>query len=87
MRRYLWLLCLLFVLRLVIEIAFACKPELCDTLVLTAQTIVEDMAANGPTEEEFNMTVLNLKKNIPEKRIGNAYWINLIKDYSTGSMV
>lgn len=65
-----------------LEIAFACKPELCDTLVLTAQKIVEDMAANGPTEEEFNMTVLNLKKNIPEKRIGNAYWINLIKDYT-----
>ena len=50
--------------------------------MLTAQKIVEDMAANGPTEEEFNMTVLNLKKNIPEKRIGNAYWMNLIKDYT-----
>ena len=65
-----------------LEVAFACKPELCDTLVLTAQKIVADMAANGPTEEELGMTVLNLKKNIPEKRIGNAYWLNLIKDYT-----
>ena len=65
-----------------LEVMFACKPELCDTLVLTAQKIVADMAAEGPTEEEFNMTILNLKKNIPEKRIGNAYWMNLIKDYT-----
>ena len=65
-----------------LEVAFACKPELCDTLVFTAQKIVADMAANGPTEEELGMTVLNLKKNIPEKRIGNAYWLNLIKDYT-----
>ena len=65
-----------------LQIAFACKPELCDTLVLTAQKIVSDMASEGPTDEEFSMTVLNLKKNIPEKRIGNAYWLNLIKDYT-----
>ena len=62
--------------------AFACKPELCDTLVSTAQVIVEDMAKNGPTEEEFNMTILNLKKNVPENRINNGYWMNLIKDYN-----
>ena len=65
-----------------LEVAFACKPELCDTLVSTAQKIISDMAADGPTDEEFSMTVLNLKKNIPEKRIGNAYWLNLIKDYT-----
>ena len=27
------------------------------------------------------MTVLNLKKNVPESRINNGYWMNLIKDY------
>ena len=65
-----------------LQIAFACKPELCDTLVSTAQAIVEDMAKNGPTDEEFNMTLLNLKKNVPESRINNGYWMNLIKDYN-----
>ena len=68
--------------RAMLQVAFACKPELCDTLVSTAQVIVEDMAKNGPTEEEFNMTVLNLKKNVPEHRINNGYWMNLIKDYN-----
>ena len=65
-----------------LEVMFACKPELCDTLVTTAEKIVADMAAEGPTDEEFAMTVLNLKKNIPEKRIGNGYWMNLLKDYA-----
>ena len=65
----------------ILQVVFAAKPELNDTLVTTAQKIVADMAADGPTEEEFNMTVLNLKKNVPESRINNGYWMNLIKDY------
>ncbi|MBQ3710962.1 MAG: insulinase family protein [Bacteroidales bacterium] len=68
--------------RAMLQVVFACKPELCDTLVSTAQVIVEDMAKNGPTDEEFNMTLLNLKKNVPENRINNGYWLNLIKDYN-----
>ena len=64
-----------------LQVAFAAKPELNDTLVATAQKIVADMAAEGPTEEEFNMTILNLKKNVPENRINNYYWVNLIKEY------
>ena len=70
----------------ILQVVFAAKPELNDTLVTTAQKIVADMAADGPTEEEFNMTVLNLKKNVPENRINNGYWLNLIKDYYLDSV-
>ena len=70
----------------ILQVVFAAKPELNDTLVTTAQKIVADMAADGPTEEEFNMTVLNLKKNVPESRINNGYWLNLIKDYYLDSV-
>ena len=65
-----------------LQVAFACKPELCDTLVSSAERIVEEMAQSGPTAEEFSMSLLNLKKNVPEKRLSNAYWLNLIKEYS-----
>ena len=64
-----------------IQIVFQCKPELCDTLVYTAKKQFEEFAAEGPTPEEFNMTKLNLQKNIPENRQGNGYWQNLIKEY------
>ena len=64
-----------------IQIVFQCKPELCDTLVYTAKKQFEEFAAEGPTTEEFNMTKLNLQKNVPESRLSNGYWQNLIKSY------
>jgi zinc protease len=64
-----------------LQIAFQCKPELTETLVTTAQEIVENLAMEGPTEEEVSKAVLNLQKNVPENRLSNSYWLNLIKDY------
>jgi len=61
-----------------IMIQFQCKPELCDTLLKVAKQQIEDFATNGPTKEEFDMAVLNLKKNIPESRISNNYWLGKI---------
>ena len=47
----------------------------------TAQEIVENLAMEGPTEEEVSKAVLNLQKNVPENRLSNSYWLNLIKSY------
>ena len=38
-------------------------------------------AENGPTQEQFNMAVENMKKNLPEKRISNAYWLSALNHY------
>jgi len=64
-----------------LQIAFQCKPELTETLVTTAQEIVENLAMEGPTDEEVSKALLNLQKNVPENRLSNSYWLNLIKDY------
>jgi zinc protease len=65
-------------------VQFQCKPELCDTLLTVAKRQLDEFCAYGPTEEEFNNAVLNLKKNIPEKRIANNYWLGRIRDVLEG---
>ena len=66
-------------------VQFQCKPELCDTLLTVAKRQLSEFITSGPTAEEFNNAVLNLKKNIPEKRITNNYWLreifNVIEGY------
>lgn len=65
-------------------IMFQCKPELCDTMLTVAKAQLAEFCTNGPTEEEFNMAILNAKKNIPEKRINNGYWMRQIRNIIEG---
>ena len=65
----------------IFQVVFQSKPELSDTLLLTAKKIVGEFAAEGPTDEEFNMAKLNLQKNIPESRLNNSYWLSYLKDF------
>ena len=65
-------------------VMFQCKPELCDTLLKVAKHQLSEFITSGPTTEEFNNAVLNLKKNIPEKRISNAYWLGEIRNVLEG---
>lgn len=37
------------------------------------------LAAEGPTEEQLTRAIENAKKNLPEKRINNSYWLNNLK--------
>ncbi len=39
------------------------------------------LAEEGPTDEQFTRTVENFKKNVPEKRINNSYWLHNILNY------
>lgn len=64
-----------------LQVSFQCKPELGDTLVSTAEVIIEALATKGPTEEEISSARLNLKKNLPENRAGNGYWMQILKSY------
>ena len=65
-------------------VQFQCKPELCDTLLTVAKRQLAEFCAEGPTDEEFQMAVLNLKKNIPERRITNGYWLRQIRNVIEG---
>ena len=65
----------------ILQVYFDCKPELTARLCELAEQGMKDMAANGPTETEVSMAVLNLKKNIPENRLNNSYWRGQIEDW------
>ena len=67
--------------RTIIQVYFDCKPALCDKLRALAIQGIEDLANNGPTDEEVNMAKLNLQKNIPESRQSNSYWLNNLESY------
>ena len=62
-------------------VGWDCKPALCDKLRELAIAGFQDMAQNGPTDEELNNAKLNLQKNLPESRQRNAWWRNGIELY------
>lgn len=65
-------------------VQFQCKPELCDTLLTVAKRELAEFCTEGPTADEFQKALLNLKKNIPEKRITNGYWLRQIRNIIEG---
>ena len=64
-----------------IQVGFDCRPSLCDKLRELAIQGIQDLADNGPTDEEVTSAVLNLKKNLPERRQNNSYWQGAIESY------
>jgi len=42
---------------------------------------IRKVAAEGPTAEQYDKTVKNLEKNIPERRITNSYWMSMLEMY------
>ncbi len=65
----------------IIQVSFSCRPSMCDKLRDLAVRGIKDLAENGPTEEEVTSAVLNLQKNIPERRQNNSYWQGAIESY------
>ena len=71
--------------RTMLQVAFECKPEMTDKLRQMCRDEFRKLAENGPTDEQFNRTIENFKKNIPENRINNQYWMsNIIKFVKNG---
>ena len=64
-----------------IQVSFDCRPSMCDKLRDLAVQGLKDLAENGPTDEELTSAVLNLQKNIPERRQTNSYWQSAIESY------
>ena len=64
-------------------VGWDCKPALCDKLRELAIAGFEDMAQNGPTDDELSSAKLNLQKNLPESRQRNAWWRSGIELFLT----
>ncbi len=64
-----------------IQVYFQCQPAMADQLRGLVTKGIEDLIAEGPTASEFEMTINNLKKNIPERKVNNYYWGSAINFY------
>ncbi len=65
--------------RLVCQVYFNTNPESVEKLSALAVKGLKELAENGPSQEHFNMAVENFKKNIPESRITNNYWMKCLE--------
>ena len=61
-----------------LQVVFQTNVESADKLRDLAKAGLKNLAENGPTAEQFDKTVKNLQKNIPESRLRNAYWNSII---------
>ncbi|MBQ9192750.1 MAG: insulinase family protein [Bacteroidales bacterium] len=67
--------------RVLLQVYFDCRPSVCDKLRDLALQGIRDLAENGPTDEEVTSAILNLRKNIPERRQTNSYWQGALESY------
>ena len=67
--------------RAIVQVYFDTNPEAAPKLIEIAVKGLNELAQNGPTEEQFNMAIENLKKNIHESKISNSYWSNAIYNW------
>ena len=67
--------------RALIQAQFDTNPEMAEKLCGIAKDLLAEFAQNGPTEEELAMAVENMKKNLPESRISNRYWMTVLDSW------
>jgi zinc protease len=68
--------------RAIIQVQFDTNPEQAEKLCDIAKEQLFAFAENGPSAEELSMAVENLKKNIPESRISNNYWMGVLSSWN-----
>ena len=67
--------------RAMIQVYFDTNPESADKLRELAVKGINGLMTDGPTDEQLTRTVENFKKNIPESRITNGWWLNALQMY------
>ena len=60
----------------VIEVSFDTNTEQQESLRALAIKGLKNLAENGPSDEYLSRAIENAKKNVPEKRITNGYWLS-----------
>lgn len=61
-----------------IQVFFETNPTLNEKLRQLAIDGLKKLAYEGPTDEQLKRAVENFKKNIPEKKINNSFWMGAI---------
>ena len=67
--------------REVIQVYFDTNPSSAAKLRELATAGLKKLATDGPTEEQMTRVKENFKKNVPEKRIQNSYWMDVINHW------
>ena len=67
--------------RALIQVYFDTNPEQAPKLRELAIKGLKELAENGPEADKFNMAIENFKKNLPESRISNSYWMSNISQF------
>ncbi|MBR6691103.1 MAG: insulinase family protein [Bacteroidaceae bacterium] len=62
-----------------VQVAFETNPESAEKLSRLAVEGVQKLIAEGIPADKLEMIVLNMKKNIPQERISNSYWMGVLK--------
>ena len=65
-----------------LQVVFQCKPALSMKLRQIAVDNLAKLADEGPTDVQMTRTIENFKKNLPEKRITNNYWLSNLQYFS-----
>lgn len=66
--------------RVTFMVQFDTNVEQAERLCGLTVKYLKEFAENGPTEEEMAMALENVKKNLPESRISNNYWMNALNN-------
>lgn len=67
--------------RVVAQVYFTTNVDQVAKLRSLAVKGMESLATDGPTEEQLTRTVENFRKKMPESRISNNYWLNVLQGY------
>ena len=66
--------------RVTFMVQFDTNPEQAEKLGGLAVKYLKELGQNGPTSEELAMAIENFKKNLPESRINNNYWMGCLNE-------
>ena len=67
--------------RQILQMSFDTNPESAKKLIAKAKEGLNDIIENGPSTEYYENTLKNIKKNIPEQKITNGYWMSMLNYY------
>ncbi len=66
----------------VLQVAFETNPESVKKLSDLAVAGVDALLKDGIPADKLDMIVKNMKKNIPQRRIENSYWMSNLQEYA-----
>ena len=67
--------------RALIQVYFDTNPSSANKLRELAVAGLKKLATEGPTAEQLTRVKENFKKNVPEKRIQNSYWMDVVNHW------